>query len=126
MNLFCCFKQSDQYSDQWNLFQCYQYNSDDADDSDDFINESISNILNASQRHCNNNNTQFCFEEVNFFNLHLNIKNYGADNIVNIDEKIYFWNVYLFIVFFKNVAHIKINKVIHWNLNKYLRNIVQN
>ena len=62
---------------------------------------------------------------MNFFNLHLNNKNYSADDIINIDEKIYFQNVHLFIVSFKNVAHIKTDEVIHHNLNKYLWNIVQ-
>ena len=122
INLSCCSEQS--YSEQWNLSWCCQYNFN-FDNSDNF-DESVLNILNVFWRHCNNDDTQFCSKEMSFFNLHLDVKNYSIDNIIDINDKFYFQDVYLFIDSFKNVVYIKTEKVIHWNLNKYLWNIIQN
>ena len=111
------------YSEWQDLSWHHQYDSDlnNFNNSD----ESVLNILNMFWRCHNNDNIQFHSEEVNFFNSHLDIKNYSINNIVDIDSKIYFQDVHLFIDSFKNIAHIKAEKVVHQNLNKCLQNIVQ-
>ena len=105
-----CLKWS--YSEWWDLSQHCWYNSDlnNLNNSD----KSVSNILNMSQRCCNNDNIQFCSKEMNFFNLYLDVKNYDIDDIIDINDKIYFQDVHLFINSFKNVVCIKIEKVVCW------------
>ena len=120
INLSCCSEQD--------LSWCHQYKSDfnDYDDSDDF-NKSVSNLLNILCRCCwTNEDIHFHFEEVNFFNSHLDAKNYESDDIIDAEKKIYFYDIHLFINFFKNVIHIKTDEVIHHNFNKCLHSIAQN
>ena len=124
-NLFCCSEQSVWYSDKQNIHQQCWYNSDSDNPDPNNPDKSVSDISDVSWRHCNNDNTQFCSEKVGFFNLHLDVKNYGIDNIIDINNKIYFQDVHLFIDSFKNIVHIKIEKVVHCNLNKCLWDIAQ-
>ena len=118
-----CSEQSDQYSDQHNLSWCCQYDFDP--DNPDKSDKSASDISDVSWRQLNEDN-QFCLKEIGFFNPHLDTKNYSPDDIVDVDEKIYFCDVHLFINFFKNVTHTKADSVVCWNLNKCLCDIVQN
>ena len=126
MNLSHCFKQYDWYFNQQDLFQQHQYDFNNINNFNDFADESASNISDVFQRCCDNNNIHFQSEEVDFFNLHLNTKNYESDDIVDIKEKIYFYDIHLFINFFKNIICIKTDDIIWWNLNKYLCDIAQN
>lgn len=48
------------------------------------------------------------------------MKDYEAENIINISEKTYFCNIHLFIDFFKDMISIKTDDVIQQNLNKCL------
>ena len=117
------FEQS--YSDQQNLSWCHQYKSD-SNNPDDF-NESVLNLLNAFCKCCQTDeNTCFCSEEMSFFNPHLDAKDYESNDIINVDEKIYFCDVHLFIDSFENIVHIKTDEVICHNLNKCLCDITQN
>ena len=125
-DLSCCSEQS--YSDWWDLFWCHQYklDSDNFNNSDDF-NESILNLSNIFCRCCwTDKDIYFCSEEVSFFNFYLDAKNYEFDDIVDAEEKIYFYDIYLFINFFKNVIYIKTDEVVCCNFNKYLCSIAQN
>lgn len=69
-----------------------------------------------------------CFhsEEVGFFNPHLDSKNYRTEDIIDVSEKTYFWDVHLFIDLFKDVTHIKAEGVVCQNLNKCLQGVAQN
>ena len=121
-----CSEQS--YLNQWDLSQHCQYklDSDNSDDFNDF-NEFVSDLLNTFCRYCQTDkDIHFHSEEVSFFNSHFNAKDYKFDDIINAEEKIYFYDIYLFIDFFKNVIYIKTDEVVHCNLNKYLHNIAQN
>ena len=103
---------SDWYLNWWNQFQHHWYDSE-SEDSDNF-NELISNILNTFCRCClTDEDNYFWFKKVKFFNSHLNIKNYDFSNIINADEKIYFYNIHLFIDFFKDITHTKTDRVVH-------------
>ena len=125
-DLSCCSEQYDWYFDWWNLSQWHQYDFNDINNFNDFADESALNISDVSQRHYDNNNIHFQSEEIDFFNSHLNIKNYRSDDIINIKEKIYFYDIHLFINFVKNVTHIKTDDVIQQSLNKCLCDIAQN
>ena len=88
INLSYCSEQLICYSDRQNICwqHWYNFDLDDLNNSD----ESVSNILNVFLRCHNDDNTSFCSEKMNFFNLHLDVKNYSIDNIININSKIYF------------------------------------
>jgi len=61
--------------------------------------------------YCEKEDKQFCSEKTDFSNSYLN-KKYEFNDIININEKIYFCDVHLFIDSFKDVIQIKTEDMI--------------
>ena len=102
---------------QWHLQQ--NFNSDSSDNlykDLDFL---------WDQDHGQNENTHFWSEEIEFFNSHLNVKNYDSEDIIEQSDKIYFCDVHLFIDFFKNITRTKMEDIVCCNLNKCLWDMTQ-
>lgn len=94
-------------------------NPDDPDYPDNLSDEGSADAYRGREdRH-------FRPEEVGFFNPHLDSKDYGSGDIVDVSGKTYFRDVHLFIDSFKDVARTKAEGVVRRNLNKCLRGVAQ-
>ncbi len=120
-NVPCHPEPSDQYEQtpqphhQW-----HRPDPEGPDDSDNHSDE-----FSEESAYCAQDDKHFWSEEIGFFSPHLDVKNYGPSDIIDISEKTYFQDVHLFIDSFKDVAHTKANEVVRRNLNKCLWGVAQ-
>ncbi len=67
--------------------------------------------------------TSFKAEELGFFDLELPIE-YGLENVVRIDKNMIYRSVHLFVQRITDIASIKGDKIVNYNLPFYLRGAV--
>ncbi len=82
-----------------------------------------SNFISDNLISIDSSRTSFKAEELNFFDPELPIE-YGSKNLMRTDKNTIYRNIYLFIQRIADMANIKDDKIISYNLSLYLRGAV--